>query len=207
MSCNVCSPVARDHLLDVVGVPAELGQDEAGRQVQLHHTLQAERDVLGGQRLAAVEQHALADREVECQAVLADLPLLREVTDHLAGVGGIGNDQLAVDVAAAFVVGELVGLRRIETADDVVDLLGHHHDVLRCRCRGGTDDGRGRQVPRQRSRAECVVSACQSPFLLGLVISSSACSRASARRGSLIRPCPALRRHCSAAAWRTARDP
>ncbi len=83
-----------DHLLDVVGVPAELGQDEAGRLVELHHALQAECHVVGRQRLAALEQHALADLEGEGQTVLADLPLLREITHQLVRIGGSGTISL-----------------------------------------------------------------------------------------------------------------
>ena len=44
-----------DHLLDVVGVEAELRHDESRRLVQLDHALQAERRIVRGERIAGIE--------------------------------------------------------------------------------------------------------------------------------------------------------
>ena len=60
----------------VVGLEAELGEDEARRLVELDHPLQRVGDVLGGQRVAGVELDAVADLEGEGQAVVADRPAL-----------------------------------------------------------------------------------------------------------------------------------
>ena len=132
-----------DHLLDVVGVEAELRDDEARRLVQLDHAMQAERGVVRGERIAGIEFRVALQLEGEGEAVRADRPLLREIAVDLAGVVHVGPDQPAVAVRIDLIVGELVGFRRIE-AHDVVDRPGHDGDALgRGGVRPGVDRGRG----------------------------------------------------------------
>ena len=78
--------------------------------------MEAERRILGGQLVAAVELHATLDLEGEGQTVLVDLPGLRQIADQPVGIGRVGDDQLAVDVAAGPVVRRLVGSGGIEGA-------------------------------------------------------------------------------------------
>ena len=128
-----------DELLHVVRVEAELGDDEAGCLVQLHDSLQAERRVMRGDRVAGIELRVLLQLEREGQSVGADVVAFGKVAGHLGGVGGIGTHQPAVAVAVHLIVGEFVGFGWVE-GDDVIDLPHHHHGVLRCGGTGVADD-------------------------------------------------------------------
>src|SRR3546814_2756788 len=68
-SSDVCSSDLRlgvgrlDRLLDVVLGEPELGQDEGRRLLQHHHPAQRKGCILGGERVAGMELHALAHGE------------------------------------------------------------------------------------------------------------------------------------------------
>ena len=120
------------HLVDVVGGPAELGEDEGRRLVELDHAPQRELDVGCGQRVAGVEGLAGADVEDDGVAVVGDVPALGDPADQLHRARLVLGDAV-VDVGDHLAADQLEGLGRIER-DDVVDV--HRDDQRRGRCLG-----------------------------------------------------------------------
>ena len=119
-----------DHALDVFRAPAELGQDESGREVEPDHPLQGEGHVLGTHRIAGVEGQAGPDLERDRAAVVADAVALGDAAHQLGRILGlIGHDPI-VQLVDHLAAGELEHLGRIE-ADDVIDVLGDHQRVRR----------------------------------------------------------------------------
>ncbi len=121
-----------DHLRHIILGEAELGEDETGREVERHGALQGEFGVGSGQRIARGEDRVLGQVEGEGAAVGRYVPTGRDITLHMAQIGEIGRDELAVDIRIHLGVGEFIGLGGIE-GDDVVDLLGDDENARRGR--------------------------------------------------------------------------
>ena len=146
-----------DHALDVVLGPAELGQDEGRREVELDHPLQRERHILGAHRVAGVELEAGADLEGDRAAVVADAVALGDARHQLCRVLGLVGHDPVIELVDHLAARELEHLGRVER-DDVVDVLGDHQRVRgRRRAQGGRRPCHQRAC-QQRSR--CPTDAC-----------------------------------------------
>ena len=100
------------------------------------------------------------------QAVLADVPLFRQVALDLGRIVQIRPDQAAVTVGVDLAVGEFVGFGRIER-HDVVDLLGHDRDALGCGGACTAQDGRRRDGAAEVASRVRLVALMRLPVLVG----------------------------------------
>ena len=90
----------RDQGLDVVLVPAELGEQEGRRLVHQDDALQRPGHVVGGHRGAALELLVRAQLEGEGLGVRRDRPALGDAADQLVQVLGLVAHEPVIDVGA-----------------------------------------------------------------------------------------------------------
>ena len=120
-----------DGLFDVVGVEAELREDERRCLVQGDGAAQAELGVLRGHRVARMEFDAFAHLEGDGFSVVGHRPAFRQVRAVARiQVIRVEIDQFPVDIAADITARELKRLGRIKRRD-VVDLSGDDQHVGR----------------------------------------------------------------------------
>ncbi len=127
--------VGRDHFADVLGRPAELGEDEGGVEVQLHHPLEGEDHVLAAHGVPGMEGR-VAELEGDRLVGRVDLPAFGEARGEHGRVLGLVLDKPVVDVRQKLAGRELVGLRRVERDDVVYVLRDDQHVVGRGRVQG-----------------------------------------------------------------------
>ena len=112
-----------DHLIDILGVQAELGQDEGGRLVELDRAHQRKHRVLGGDRVARGEGPPFLDLERDGLAILRDGPAFRDLAEDVGHVLRVVANQRLVGVPGDLGCGELEYLGGIER-NDIVDRPG-----------------------------------------------------------------------------------
>ena len=166
-----------DQRLDVVLVPAELGEQEGGGLVEEDDPLQREGHVVRRHRSAALELLVRPQLERVGLGIGRDRPALGNAADQLRHVLGFVAHEAVIDAGEDDLRRDLVGFARIE-GDQVVDLAREHHGVLR-RGRPRRRNYRGQRQRRRRRHQSPSFQHARSPrSLVSSLIGRSGCSSA-----------------------------
>ena len=156
-----------DQRLDVVLVPAELGEQEGRGLVEQHDPLQREGHVVGSDRCTALELLVRPQLERVGPGVRRHLPALGHAAHQLVDVLGFVPHEPVVNAGGDDLRRDLVGFARIE-GDQAIDLARENHAVLR-RGRPRRRNERGQRQHRRRCHQGPSFQHMQSPRSLAFI--------------------------------------